>query len=185
MRSTEPSEIGDGAAGTASIATDAGGTVVSLFGDHDISTVPHLSGVLAQVFGDEIADVVIDLSGVRFMDASTIGVILRGKRLLTAESRTLTLRAPSSVASRLLELCRLSDLVDAPPSGAPLVPGALASWIGVPRRSGVAVDLAALDRLDSPPFVIAPREASTIEHPDAPAEMEPLTIPQESLRRGG
>ena len=50
-------------------------------------------------------DVVVDLSEVDFMDVSTISVLVRARTMLATRSRSLTLRAPSNRAARILDLC--------------------------------------------------------------------------------
>jgi anti-sigma B factor antagonist len=91
-------------------------TVVWLSGDHDLLTVAALSETLARAFALDDADVVLDLSGVRFMGAATVDVVVRAKDLLDLRSRALTLRSPSESAQRVIDLCGLADLVD-PSSG--------------------------------------------------------------------
>jgi anti-sigma B factor antagonist len=95
-------------------------TVVWLSGEHDLSTVDALSQTLARAFALDDADVVLDLSGVRFMGAATIEVIVRAKDVLDVRSRGLTLRCPSESVQPVVDLCGLADLVDA--SSADAVP---------------------------------------------------------------
>ena len=52
-----------------------------------------------------------DLSEVQFMDATTIGVIIRARNHLRAESRSLVLRSPPPWARRVLDQCDLAGLV--------------------------------------------------------------------------
>ena len=97
-------------------------TVVWLSGEHDLSTVDALSETLARAFALDDADVVLDLSGVQFMGAATIEVIVRAKEILDLRSRALTLRSPSETAQRVVDLCDLADLVEASSADArPLV----------------------------------------------------------------
>ena len=79
--------------------------VVALAGDHDFSTVEELSREFARVIGDDGSNVVVDLSGVTFMDVSIINLLFRARLYLGSESRELLLRAPSVSARRLLDLC--------------------------------------------------------------------------------
>jgi anti-anti-sigma factor len=80
-------------------------------GEHDASTVHELASVLAHAIALEDRDVVVDLRGVRFMDASTIGVIVRAGLYLRARSRALTIRAPSPYAHRVATICGVSERV--------------------------------------------------------------------------
>ena len=95
-------------------------TVMWLSGEHDLSTVDALSETLARAFALDDADVMLDLSGVQFMGAATIEVIVRAKDILDLRSRALTLRSPSESAQRVVDLCGLVDLVD--PSSADAQP---------------------------------------------------------------
>ena len=81
--------------------------------EQDLSTVDALSQTLARAFALDDADVVLDLSGVQFMGATTIDVIVRAKYALDLRSRTLTLRSPSESAQRVVDLCGLAELVEA------------------------------------------------------------------------
>jgi anti-anti-sigma factor len=85
--------------------SDGARTVVWLRGEHDASTVAVLSEALARAIANDDADVVVDLSGVQFMDAATVGVISWAREVLGVRSRSLVLRSPSSCARRVLELC--------------------------------------------------------------------------------
>jgi anti-anti-sigma factor len=91
-------------------------TELRLTGEHDLSTAIELAATIARAIAhDEDADLVLDLSDVWFMDASTITVILRARGYLRARRRRLQLRDPSRQCRRLLELCQLQALIVAPP----------------------------------------------------------------------
>ena len=106
------------------VADHPAGLPVELHGEHDISTAPTLAAILAQAIElEEDGDVVADLSDVRFMDASTLTVLLRARDDLIARHRNLLLARPSPIASRLLEVCHLEGLLVPPsdlrPNGGP------------------------------------------------------------------
>jgi anti-anti-sigma factor len=92
--------------------------VVHLRGEHDLATVTELSATLARAITIGDADLVVDLSRVDFMGAATVGVFVWARELLLARSRSLVLRAPSSSARRVLELCDLDRLVEPPAEAA-------------------------------------------------------------------
>jgi anti-sigma B factor antagonist len=113
---------------------DADRTVVWLRGEHDIFTVETLCEVMAGAIALDDADVVVDLSGVQFMDAATVGVIIRAREFLRLRSRSLALRSPSISARRVVDLCCLADLVDPPPvvtTGVTESASALGTWVAV------------------------------------------------------
>ena len=114
---------------------DAGGdplrVVVWVRGEHDVATRTHLAAVLDRAAGLDDADVVVDLSGITFMDASTIGAVVEAHNHLRARSRSLCVRAPSPIARRLLDVCQLGFLIDGHPTRRASV-AALDSWVAVP-----------------------------------------------------
>ena len=87
-------------------------TVVCLDGEHDIATLPFLTDTLAKAISADDTDLVVDLSRVTFLSAATIDELVRGRNTLRHQSRDLTLRSPSRCASRLLDVCGLTDLVE-------------------------------------------------------------------------
>ena len=70
----------------------------------------------SNTFDDAIAqddsDVVVDLAEVEFIGAAWIGTFVRSRACLAAQDRELTLRSPSRVVYRLLDLCGLSYLIE-------------------------------------------------------------------------
>jgi anti-sigma B factor antagonist len=114
---------------------DADRTTVWLRGEHDASTAGALWDTLARAIALDDADLVVDLSGVQFMGAATVGVIIRVREALGLRSRSLALRSPSTCARRVLDQCGLADLVDPRPvdaTGMTGTAGALATWVAVP-----------------------------------------------------
>ncbi|HVM51935.1 MAG TPA: STAS domain-containing protein [Acidimicrobiales bacterium] len=89
-------------------------TVVWIHGEHDVATKAALSLTLADAARLDGGDLLVDLSCVRFMDASTIGALIGARNRLRAVSRTLTIRNPSRLARRLFELCGLEGLIETP-----------------------------------------------------------------------
>jgi anti-anti-sigma factor len=90
-------------------------TIASLRGAQDLSSVPVLCETLAGAIAVGGADLILDLSAVEFLDASTVRVIVAAAEFLRARSRSLVLRSPSSCARRVLDLCGLSGLVERNP----------------------------------------------------------------------
>ena len=98
------------------LTRDGDRTVVWLEGDHDIATVFALADALERAMSTNAADVIVDLSGVTFIGAASVGVLLRGLDNLRRQSRNLTLRAPSRCARRVIDVFGLSSLVEAGPT---------------------------------------------------------------------
>lgn len=119
--------------GSAQPDGDVEPTVIWVRGEHDVASRVHLQASIAHAARIDAADLVVDLSGVTYMGASTIGALVTARNRLRARSRSLSIRAPSPMARRLLDVCELGFLIDddpipAQPAGAP----ALGSWVAVP-----------------------------------------------------
>ena len=87
-------------------------SVLWLRGDHDLSTTVALSDAIARAIALDEPAIVIDLSDVQFMSASTVSIIVQANEDLRSLSRSLTLRAPSSCVRRIFDVCGLSGLID-------------------------------------------------------------------------
>lgn len=96
----------------ASVSADGMTAVVRLRGEADLFTLPVVVDVLARVTADYDGPVVVDLSETAFIDTGTVRALVQAWELLDDRGRTLTLRAPSSGAIRVLGLLGLSHLVE-------------------------------------------------------------------------
>lgn len=83
--------------------------VLQVHGELDMATAPRLATALHGAAESADADVVLDLSGVSFIDSSAIATIVRGHRALQAAHRGLTVRNPSRTVRRTLAVSGLSD----------------------------------------------------------------------------
>ena len=61
------------------------------------------------------ARVLVDLSAVTFMDASTVGAIVGSRNRLQSRAKSVEVRSPSTAARRVLELCGLAHLIHSLP----------------------------------------------------------------------
>ena len=89
-----------------------GDTVVWLGGEHDMSSVEQLVQAIATAAEAGRSDLVFDLSCVDFMDSTTIQQIMAAVTRLGEDGRRARIRDPSPVARHVLELCRLTHLVE-------------------------------------------------------------------------
>ena len=110
--------------GNSAVPADSRLTVVWVGGDQDASTVVGVTTAIESAAAIDDA-VVVDLSGVTFMDTSVIRALLVVQRRLAERSQSLLVRSASPAAARLLQMCGLPTHV----SG---VSAALSSWVGVP-----------------------------------------------------
>jgi anti-anti-sigma factor len=88
-----------------------GPTIIWLRGEHDIATDGDLRRTLANAIALDNAPIVIDLSKVELMSASTLGIIIAAWNTLRQQSRSLTMRSPSSHVRRVINICGLQDLL--------------------------------------------------------------------------
>lgn len=104
------------------------GQVIHLSGEHDAATALDLSNELAIAVSLDHEDLVVDLSAVTFLSAATVGVLIRSRVFLDERGRHLRLVAPSSIARRVLDACKVTYDVERS--------SALASWVPVPATGG-------------------------------------------------
>ncbi|HET6692614.1 MAG TPA: STAS domain-containing protein [Miltoncostaeaceae bacterium] len=83
-----------------------GGVVYAVSGDLDQASAGALTRRLLALAATD-GDVVLDVSGVAFIDSVGLEVLIRMHRLLAAEGRRLVLREPAPPLARLLELTML------------------------------------------------------------------------------
>ena len=94
------------------VVEEAGGTVIHVRGEVDMDTVGRLRDAIEPHLGPR-QTVVLDLSGVRYMDSSCLNVLVRARGRLTEDGGSLVLRNPSHMARRVLSAGRMEDLLDA------------------------------------------------------------------------
>ena len=100
------------AALVASVSADGGTAVIALRGEADLATLRVVVDVLARVIADTNGPVTVDLAHIEFIDTGTARALARAREFLNDRGRTLTVRAPSSLAVRVLTLLGLTDLIE-------------------------------------------------------------------------
>ena len=118
---------------------DADHGVVWVRGAHDASTVVALCMTVARAVAFDDSDLVVDLSGVTFMDAATVAVLVRAEAFLRDRSRSLTLRSPSTHARGALGRGWLGGAGRSTAYNNTQVmdtAGPLASWVEAPATEG-------------------------------------------------
>lgn len=88
-----------------SIETDL--PVITLTGEIDAHTAPQLAECFVDLPGD--ADVIVDMSGVQFMDSSGLRVIIDVHQRAATAGCQLVIRRPSTPVSRLFEISGLTS----------------------------------------------------------------------------
>lgn len=90
------------------------GLVVVLRGEIDVTARPFLCRVMSGVIACGVGDVIVDLANVTFVDTAFVRVLAIAQRLLERDSRRLTVRSPSRLPLRVLEIFGLTSLVEIP-----------------------------------------------------------------------
>jgi anti-sigma B factor antagonist len=89
--------------------TSANPAVVDVAGEIDAATAPHLSAILEQL--PTSTDLVVDLSGVDFMGAAGVTLLLRLRRRLLDDGSTLQLTGATPVIRRVIDVLHLAELL--------------------------------------------------------------------------
>lgn len=87
--------------------TAGGACVITVAGDLDIATSPHLRDALAEVLRTGPAHVVVDLAEVTFVDSMGLAALLNGLRRLTRINARLSVVATHPNVLRTFRLSRL------------------------------------------------------------------------------
>lgn len=92
--------------------TDEDATVViAVAGDLDIATADHLFREAHEALrASQVDTLVLDLSGVAFLDSSGIGTLVELRNVATDTGGQLVLRRPSDRTRRLLEITALDSV---------------------------------------------------------------------------
>jgi anti-sigma B factor antagonist len=88
----------------------SGAAGVAVRGEVDAATAPFLQDSLDEAVRASAGPLVLDLSGVGFLDSSGINVLLRVRALLGREERVLALVCPPGPVRRVLQLAGIDDL---------------------------------------------------------------------------
>jgi anti-sigma B factor antagonist len=103
--------------GTVVLAHHAPGlAVVSMRGEHDLSTTPELTQALEQAAAH--SDVVVDLSTCSFIDSSVINALVKAARVVHARGEQLVLVIPSesSQVARVAHMTHLAEVLPIHPT---------------------------------------------------------------------
>jgi len=87
-------------------------TVIAVEGEIHVSTAPDFSGVLAAAIEAGRTALVLDLSGVMFIDSTGLSVLLNALRRLTRAGGAMALVCQNPTVLRLFEITRLDSTFD-------------------------------------------------------------------------
>jgi anti-anti-sigma factor len=92
------------------VSRDGDAILIYVAGEIDIATVERLRDAIEPHLGPQ-QTIILDLSGVEFMDSSCINLLVQARGTLTADGGSLFLRDPSVAAHRLVTIMGLEDLL--------------------------------------------------------------------------
>jgi anti-sigma B factor antagonist len=112
---------------TAAGVSDPLSAAVVLDGEIDIATCPAIRRLLMAAISGGDVHLAVDMSGVTFIDASGIGVLVAAANRARQAGGGLSLLAPSPQVRRLLDVFHLDAILPAAPRlGGPFVAGSAA-----------------------------------------------------------
>jgi anti-sigma B factor antagonist len=96
---------------TTTVVSGPSSATVVLDGDIDISTCPAIRRFLSAAISDGHAHLAVDMSGVAFIDAAGIGVLVAAANRAREAGGGLSLLAPSWQVRRLLDVFHLDGIL--------------------------------------------------------------------------
>jgi anti-sigma B factor antagonist len=109
-------DIGQIACFDAVISTDTAGSRVQLRGELDLTTAPQLERLLDQLRRDGHHQITLDLSGLEFLCAAGLAVLLHADQALRAAGGRLVLTRPTRLARRMLAITGLDATLTIQPT---------------------------------------------------------------------
>jgi anti-sigma B factor antagonist len=89
----------------------SGTVVLALEGEADLHVAPELQQRLASVIDDGARFLVLDLSGVTFVDSMALGIVLGGMKRMNASGGQLRLVVPDTGVRRIFEITLLDRVL--------------------------------------------------------------------------
>ena len=90
---------------------DDGWTVVAVTGELELATAPRLRQEVVGLVGEGHVQIVLDLSGVDFVDSVGLGVIVSVLKRVRGRGGELVVAGPVPRVRRLFELTRLDEII--------------------------------------------------------------------------
>ena len=91
-------------------------TLVELAGEADVTNTDELRRLLDDEVSQQPHTLIIDLSGLRFMDSSALHVILRANRAMDRQGGVVSLASPRDPVAKMLRLTAADQLIPVYPS---------------------------------------------------------------------
>jgi anti-sigma B factor antagonist len=94
------------------VTTDGGVTVVTLHGDVDVARGIGLRDLLAEIFATPGGAVVVDVTDVRFLDSSGVGLLVTSHRRAKDDGRAFAIAGAADAVRRTLQLTRTDRILE-------------------------------------------------------------------------
>jgi anti-sigma B factor antagonist len=104
-------------------------TLVEITGEADVTNRDELRGILDTEVAQQPGMLILDLSGLRFMDSSALHVILQANRALDRQGGVMALVGPQEAVAKMLRLTTADRLVPVFGSVAEAVAGLVAEAV--------------------------------------------------------
>ena len=86
-------------------------TLVEIAGEADVTNTDELRRLLDDEVSQQPRTLIIDLSGLRFMDSSALHVILRANRAMDRQGGVVALASPRDPVAKMLRLTAADQLI--------------------------------------------------------------------------
>jgi anti-sigma B factor antagonist len=95
------------------VSVDGDRCELRIAGDVDVESADHVAAVgLLHLTDTDVHSLVIDLSGVTFIDSSGIGALVRIRNIALEFDKQLALRSPSERVSKILKITALDQVFE-------------------------------------------------------------------------
>jgi anti-anti-sigma factor len=156
------------------ISSDALGSQVTLCGELDLASAPHLYQVLDRLYRDGFPEIVIDLSGLEFLNAAGLAVFHRADEHLRAAGGRLILHRPGRLARRVLAITELDTVLTIRPATPGSVNQASSSAATPPPNATCSTDSSVVSTTAANPTALQ-RTHRIPHHPHQPNQGGSLT----------
>lgn len=92
--------------------TDSGIVIVAVSGEVDMNTSPEVRGVLSPLFSERPPALIVDLSGVRYIDSSGIATLVEGLQWSHRSQTPFRLYGMTPAVKDVFEMARLESLFE-------------------------------------------------------------------------
>lgn len=92
--------------------TDEGIAVISISGELDLYTAPRLKEELLAAIDDGVLKIVVDMSGVHFIDSSALGVLIGGVKRLKPDGGGMVLVSIDENVNWIFRITGLNNVFD-------------------------------------------------------------------------